>query len=75
MKKILVILAVLISFHSFGQAKQDTTVHIVLSMNDYRILVRSIDQNIDSKAVTKALFELMDKGTQIIADKPKEKKP
>ena len=56
------------------KAKQDTTIQILLPLDYYRSLLYVIDQNIDSKKLSKEIFELIGKSASIYqpADKPKE---
>lgn len=57
-----------------AKAKQDTTIQILLPLDYYRSLLYVIDQNIDSKKLSKEIFELIVKSASIYqpADKPKE---
>lgn len=75
-KTILVLLITAISITVNAQDKKDTTVQTTMTLNEYRALMNTIDQNIDSKTLTKQIMEFFQKRTQIVADKPKEiKKP
>jgi hypothetical protein len=80
MKKTILIVAI-IATSLFATAqkdtskpKQDTTVQVLLSLNDYKALLYVIDSNIDSKQLTKQLLELLQKNASIYqpADKPKQ---
>lgn len=81
MKKITFTLALcLIAFIGFGQdkpkdapAKQDTTISIQMNINQFRGLLFAIDQNVDSKKISKELLEFLQKSAQIVqpVDKPK----
>lgn len=53
--------------------KQDTTISIQMNINQFRGLLFAIDQNIDSKKVSKELLEFLQKSAQIVqpVDKPK----
>lgn len=80
MKKITTVLAaLLITAASFGQAKdttrKDTTVTLTCSLDEMRALLSVIDQNIDSKKLSKEVMEFIQKRVQIVADKPKEVTP
>ena len=73
MKKILII-AALLAATSLQAQKQDTTIHIVLPLETYRQLLSTLDKVIDSKQLSKELFDLFQKNTTIY-DKPKEVTP
>ena len=66
-----IIIWLFITAISFGQAKekQDTTIQITVSLDQFRALLYVIDQNIDSKKVSKDVIELLQKSAAI---KPKE---
>jgi len=59
--------------------KQDTLVQVTMRLNDYRVLLYSIDSNIDSKKTSKEIITFIDKSAKRIdppaqpADKPKKK--
>lgn len=55
--------------------KQDTTISVQMNINQFRGLLFAIDQNVDSKKVSKELLEFLQKSAQIVQpkDKPKEK--
>jgi hypothetical protein len=74
MKKTITILTILLAstIWLFGQQKQDTTIVITVSLDQYRALLYVIDQNIDSKKVSKEVIELLQKSAAI---KPKEIEP
>lgn len=78
-KQILTIAICLIASLGMAQVKKDTTVavkdttiSIQMNINQFRALLYSIDQNIDSKKVSKELLEFLQKSAQIVADKPKK---
>jgi len=80
MKKLFITLSLLISI-AFAQdkpkdapAKQDTTISVQMNINQFRGLLTAIDQNVDSKKVSKELLEFLQKSAQIVQpkDKPKE---
>ena len=73
MKKIILI-AALFAATSLQAQKQDTTIHIVLPLETYRQLLSTLDKVIDSKQLSKELFDLFQKNTSIY-DKPKEVTP
>ena len=54
--------------------KRDTTIQIKMNINQFRGLLYAIDQNIDSKKVSKELLEFLQKSAQMVqpADKPKK---
>lgn len=72
-------IALLITAASFGQAKdstrKDTTVTLTCSIEEMRALISVIDQNIDSKKLSKEVVDFITKRVQIVADKPKELQP
>lgn len=80
-KSILTLSVLLISVLAFSQekpklepAKTDTTISIQMNINQFRALLGTIDQSIDSKSVSKSLLEFLQKSAQIVqpADKPKQ---
>ena len=76
MKRITTVLAaLLITAASFGQSKdttrKDTTVTLTCSIDEMRALLSVIDQNIDSKKLSKEIMEFIQKRVQIVANKPK----
>jgi len=58
-------------------AKQDTTISVQMNINQFRGLLMAIDQNVDSKKVSKELLEFLQKSAQIVqpTDKPKTNNP
>ena len=66
-------MALVVSLSAQAQ-KQDTTIHIVLPLETYRQLLSTLDKVIDSKQLSKELFDLFQKNTTIY-DKPKEVTP
>ena len=54
------------------QPKQDTTIRVDLPIDQFRALLYTIDQNIDSKKVSSELLAFIQKNAQMVADKPKE---
>ena len=79
MKKIFTILtiAIALSFSVNAQEKKehekkDTTISVQMSLSDFRIVLSTIDQNIDSKKISSGLLEFLQKNASIVADKPKE---
>jgi predicted alpha/beta-fold hydrolase len=71
-KAITFFIAVFICAASFGQTKQDTTIVITMPLDQFRAVLYTIDQNIDSKKVSKELLEFLQKSAAI---KPKEIEP
>jgi len=71
-KTITILIAAFICVMSFGQTKQDTTIVITMPLDQFRALLYTIDQNIDSKKVSKELLEFLQKSAAI---KPKEEQP
>lgn len=62
----------LISVSVFAQKKDSVQVVITLDTTSYKQLLYIIETNIDSKQVTKALFDLLQKNARLVeADKPK----
>ena len=80
MKKsiILTLSLCLASILSFGQtkpeAKKDTTIQVIMHINQYRALLYSIDANIDSKKVTKELLEFLQKSARMVQPAEEVKK-
>lgn len=75
-KPISIIAAMFIVAASFAQekSKQDTTIQVTISLNDFRALLYGIDVNIDSKKASKEIIDFLQKNARIVqpADKPKE---
>jgi len=73
MKKIIILTTFLISsFFSFAQSKdtskpivKDTAIAITITLNDFKLLLFKIDQNIDSKIITKELLDFLQKNARI----------
>lgn len=59
---------------STQQQPKDTTIAVVMSLDQFRALLATIDQNVDSKSVSKQLLGFLQQSAQIMqpADKPKE---
>jgi hypothetical protein len=83
-KSILTIAILFIASLGMAQAKKDstvavkdTTISVQMNINQFRGLLYAIDQNIDSKKVSKELLEFLQKSAQIVQpkDKPKDDKP
>lgn len=81
-KSILTLFACLIAVIVIAQdkpketpVKQDTTIAVQMNINQFRSLLFAIDQNVDSKKVSKELLEFLQKSAKIVQpkDKPKEK--
>ena len=71
MKKAIFIAAIFIAATSQAQEKKDTTIQVKMSINDFRVILGSIDQNIDSKKLSNGLIDFLQKNASIVADKPK----
>ena len=80
-KSILTIAILFIASLGMAQAKKDstvavkdTTISVQMNINQFRGLLYAIDQNIDSKKISKELLEFLQKSAQIVqpADKPKK---
>lgn len=72
MKKAIFIAALFLAVTAQAQEKKDTTIQVKMSINDFRIVLGTIDANIDSKKVSNGLLEFLQKNASIVADKPKE---
>lgn len=79
-KSILTIAICLIVSLGIAQAKKDstvavkdTTISVQMNINQFRQLLFAIDQNVDSKKISKDLLEFLQKSAQIVqpVDKPK----
>ena len=70
MKKALLSIAILFALSASAQ-KKDTTIQITVTLDQYRAILYTIDQNIDSKKVSKDIVEFLNKSAQMVADKPK----
>lgn len=79
-KSILTLSLILVSILAFSQepvkketAANDTIVAVQMNINQFRALLYTIDQNIDSKKVSKELLEFIQKSAKMVqpADKPK----
>lgn len=57
-----------------SKPKQDTVIQVLLPLDQYRALLYTLDQVIDSKNLSKQVFELFGRSASIYqpADKPKE---
>lgn len=58
--------------------RKDTIISITMSLDQFKAILTTIDQNIDSKQLTKQLLSFLQQNAQIVqpADKPKgELKP
>jgi hypothetical protein len=71
MKKLLTTIALFIALSSQAQKTQDTTIAITVNISEYRAILYTIDQNIDSKKVSKDILDFIQKNAKIVADKPK----
>ena len=52
--------------------KQDTTIAIQMNIAQYRELLMAIEQNVDSKKISKEILEFLQKNARLVqpADKP-----
>jgi len=71
MKLLLTTTALFIACLCQAQQKQDTTIAITVNINEFRAILYTIDQNIDSKKISKELLDFIQKNAKIVADKPK----
>jgi len=51
--------------------KQDTTIAVQMNINQFRSFLYAIDQNVDSKKVSKELLEFLQNSAKIIQPKDK----
>lgn len=81
MKKLLLIITLFVVVALQGQTPQqpkDTTVQITLTLNQLRAVFAVLDQNIDSKKVSKEVLEFLQANAKMltptsVTDKPAEK--
>lgn len=52
------------------QAKQDTVISVEMKLDQFRAVLMTIDQNIDSKRISKELLEFLQKSAKMIEPKP-----
>lgn len=78
-KTIMMLLAIGMMYTASAQKdsskpKQDTLIQVLLPLDQYRALLYTLDQVIDSKNLSKQVFELIGRSASIYqpADKPKE---
>jgi len=77
MKKLITTLLILSAFTLQAQevpVKQDTTIAIQMNIAQYRELLMAIEQNVDSKKISKEILEFLQKNARLVqpADKPKK---
>jgi len=72
MKKTIATIALFVALSAQAQEKQDTTIAMTVNINEFRAILYTIDQNVDSKKVSKELLEFIQKNSKMVADKPKE---
>lgn len=72
MKKILILIAIAFCLTASAQEKKDTTIQVTMTLDQFKVVLYTIDANIDSKKVSKDLLEFLQKSAQIVADKPKQ---
>lgn len=72
MKKLLTTL-ILITSYAFAQdkPKRDTIISVQMNINQFRAVISAIDQNIDSKRISKELIDFLHKSAKIVEQKPK----
>lgn len=73
MKKLLITL-LLITSYAFAQdkPKQDTIIAVQMNINQFRAVISAIDQNIDSKRISKELIDFLHKSAKIVEQKPQQ---
>lgn len=61
MKKVLLFAAIFFSLGAHAQDSQpkDTTIAVTININQFRALLMSIDQNIDSKKTSKEILDFL----------------
>jgi len=74
MKTLILIISLFLCLSATAQ-KKDTTIQITVTLDQFRALIYTIDQNIDSKKVSREILSFLQSNAQIVADKPKEVKP
>lgn len=52
------------------QAKQDTVIAVEMKIDQFRAVLITIDQNVDSKKISKELLEFLQKSAKMIEPKP-----
>jgi len=77
MKKLITILLILSAFTIQAQdvhVKQDTTIAVQMKLDQFRALLNAIDQNIDSKKISKEILTFLQQNAKMVqpADKPKK---
>jgi len=77
MKKLITILLILSAFTIQAQdvpVKQDTTIEVQMKLDQFRALLNAIDQNIDSKKISKEILTFLQQNAKMVqpADKPKK---
>jgi len=77
MKKLITTFLILSAFTLQAQdvpVKQDTVIAVQMNIGQFRALLMAIDQNIDSKKVSKEILEFLQKNARLVqpADKPKK---
>jgi hypothetical protein len=82
MKQLIIIVLVVLGIAFAGQAQTksdttktqaDTVIAVQMPLNQFRALLYSLDQNIDSKKTSKEILEFLQKSARIVqpVDKPK----
>ena len=77
MKQLIIILLILSAFTLQAQdvpVKQDTTIAVQMKLDQFKALLMAIDQNIDSKKISKEILTFLQQNAKMVqpADKPKK---
>ena len=77
MKKIIIVFLILSAFTLQAQdvpVKQDTVIAVQMKLDQFRALLMAIDQNIDSKKISKEILTFLQQNAKMVqpADKPKK---
>jgi len=77
MKQIITTFLILSAFTLQAQdlpVKQDTTIAVQMKLDQFRALLIAIEQNVDSKKISKEILEFLQKNARLVqpADKPKK---
>ena len=72
MRKAIILGAILFSLSASAQKESkiiDSTIEIKMSLNDYKAVMSAIDQNIDSKKISKEILEFLAKNAKMVGAK------
>jgi len=77
MKKIIIVFLILSAFTLQAQdvpVKQDTVIAVQMKLDQFKALLIAIDQNIDSKKISKEILTFLQQNAKMVqpADKPKK---